>query len=541
MNNIIEQARNNTLTVGSDTSNDYWAFANNNQPETTQLQQSVQKDWLLKQISDGYTKMSTSMANVFWKWLRYFTDPLTEWLATISNLTWLTDLVSWDKYGTSLKSQRLWGTTAQAIKAAQWETQQFAGQQAYNLLESWVLWIAGSAGEIAKTAGAGTKVVKAVDIAGKAIRTAKTVQDYSTDITSLTEAIKKDDKVGIATSALSLAQDVYGTGVDIKQGISNKVNKNTIKEMSKETIPSRKNLEYQKAEQKLTTAIQPKSAVEWAEKSIKYNKNNINSLQDTIIKYSDKNVATSTPEETALKNSVQDLIESAKNKDAKLGAKLSTVVDNKVKLVDATISKELQNSKKVYDISEFDDIIKQVSKETTKWKTTTKKYASELLTDNIKNILEDKYTGKNKLTAKDLWEISQLAYQKDNTEDANIMRDFSTALKETIYKSDDALKARAGELFGLIKTSAKDLNASKSTSSYYKKLATENAGILDVKNLSSYQKLVGQVEQYLSGGKQYKALRRGILGTLKSSSKNILKDKDLKSAISTVAKSTSIK
>ena len=96
MNNIIEQARNNTLTVGSDTSNDYWAFANNNQPETTQLQQSVQKDWLLKQISDGYTKMSTSMANVFWKWLRYFTDPLTEWLATISNLTWLTDLVSWD-------------------------------------------------------------------------------------------------------------------------------------------------------------------------------------------------------------------------------------------------------------------------------------------------------------------------------------------------------------------------------------------------------------------------------------------------------------
>ena len=367
------------------------------------------------------------------------------------------------------------------------------------------------------------------------------MQDYSTDITSLTEAIKKDDKVGIATSALSLAQDVYGTGVDIKQGISNKVNKNTIKEMSKETIPSRKNLEYQKAEQKLTTAIQPKSAVEWAEKSIKYNKNNINSLQDTIIKYSDKNVATSTPEETALKNSVQDLIESAKNKDAKLGAKLSTVVDNKVKLVDATISKELQNSKKVYDISEFDDIIKQVSKETTKWKTTTKKYASELLTDNIKNILEDKYTGKNKLTAKDLWEISQLAYQKDNTEDANIMRDFSTALKETIYKSDDALKARAGELFGLIKTSAKDLNASKSTSSYYKKLATENAGILDVKNLSSYQKLVGQVEQYLSGGKQYKALRRGILGTLKSSSKNILKDKDLKSAISTVAKSTSIK
>ena len=121
------------------------------------------------------------------------------------------------------------------------------------------------------------------------------------------------------------------------------------------------------------------------------------------------------------------------------------------------------------------------------------------------------------------------------------MRDFSTALKETIYKSDDALKARAGELFGLIKTSAKDLNASKSTSSYYKKLATENAGILDAKNLSSYQKMVGQFEQYFSGGKQYSNLRKGILKTVKSSSKNILKDKDLKSAISTVAKSTSIK
>lgn len=541
MNNIIQQARSGNIQVGSDTSTDYGAFANNNQPETTQVEQPVKKDWLLKQISDGYTKMSSSIAKSLWEGFSFITDPTTELLATISNITGLTDLFSGDKYLTSLKSQLSWGTTAQAIKAAQWETKQFAGQQAYNLLESGVLGIAGSAGEIAKTAGAWTKVAKAVNIAGKAIRTAKTVQDYSTDITSLQEAIKKDDKVGIATSALSLAQDIYGTTVDIKTGISNKVNKNTIKEMSKETIPSRKNLEYQKAEQKLTSAIQPKSAVEWAEKSIQYNKNNINSLQDTIIKYSDKNVATSTPEETALKNSVQDLIEAAKNKDAKLGAKLSTVVDNKVKLVESTLSKELSKSKKVYDISEFDDIIKQVSKETTKWKTTTKKYASELLTDNIKNILEDKYTGKNKLTAKDLWEISQLAYQNDNTEDANIMRDFSTALKEKVYESDPALKARAGELFGLIKTSAKDLNASKSTSSYYKKLATKNAGILDAKNLSSYQKMVGQFEQYFSGGKQYSNLRKGILKTVKSASKNILKDKALQSAISTTAKATSIK
>lgn len=53
--------------------------------------------------------------------------------------------------------------------------------------------------------------------------------------------------------------------------------------------------------------------------------------------------------------------------------------------------------------------------------------------------------------------------------------------------------------------------------------------------------MVGQIEQYLSGGKQYKTLRSGILETLKSSNKKILKDKDLQSAISTVAKSTSIK
>lgn len=537
MNNIIEQVRNNTLTVGSDTSNDYWAFANNNQPETTQVEQPVQKDWLLKQISDGYTKMSTSLANSLGKGLSFITDPTTELLATISNITGLTDLVSWDKYLTSLKSQLAWGTTAKAIKAAQWETQQFAGQQAYNLLESGVLWIAGNAGEIAKTAGAGTKVVKAVDIAGKAIRTAKTVQDYSTDITTLKEAIKNDDKVGIATSALSLAQDIYGTTVDIKQGISNKVNKNTIKEMSKETIPSRKNLEYQKAEQKLTSAIQPKSAVEWAEKSIKYNKNNINSLQDTIIKYSDKNVATSTPEETALKNSVQDLIEAAKNKDAKLVAKLSTVVDNKVKLVDATISKELQNSKKVYKSSVIDDIKNAI------WN----KYASEtsnISSEDVANVIEKwikNVANKTEFSAKDLWDLSQKAYKTENNIDAEIMRDFSNALKEKVYESDNTLKARAGELFGIIKTSAKDLNASKSTSSYYKKLATQNAWILDAKNLSSYQKTVGQIEQYLSGGKQYKNLRSGILKTLKSSSKNILKDKDLQSAISTVAKSTSIK
>ena len=44
MNNIIEQVRNNTLQIGSDTSKDYWAFANNNQPETEQVEQPVKKD-----------------------------------------------------------------------------------------------------------------------------------------------------------------------------------------------------------------------------------------------------------------------------------------------------------------------------------------------------------------------------------------------------------------------------------------------------------------------------------------------------------------